>query len=201
VAAQRRAETTELRTALLSAVGHDLRTPLTSIKAAVSSLRDAELVRPQLRAVGYDEVVAQALSTVDPSDTVAVDVGEELPPMLADPGLLERVVANVVDNALRHGSGAAVEVRGSAHAGRVELRVCDRGPGLPRGAAEIVFAPFQRLGSAAPGSTARGDRQTAPGIGLGLSVAKGFVVAMGGTISPRTPWLEQRAHHCAVRSY
>ncbi len=214
--AQRRAETTELRTALLSAVGHDLRTPLTSIKAAAGSLRDPELrlsatdtaellatieestdrlcalvenlldssrlvtgaVRPQLLVVGYDEVVARALATVDRSDAVAVEIVEELPPVLADPGLLERVVANVVDNAVRHGCGAAVEVRGSAHAGRVELRIVDHGPGLPRGAAEAVFAPFQRLGS-----DSIGDRKAVDGIGLGLSVAKGFLDAMGGTLS------------------
>jgi two-component system, OmpR family, sensor histidine kinase KdpD len=214
--AQRRAETTELRTALLSAVGHDLRTPLTSIKAAVGSLRDIELtlsandtdellatieestnrltglvenlldssrlatgaVRAQLRPIGYDEVVAHALATIDRSDAVLIEIGEELPLVLADPGLLERVVANVMDNGLRHARGAAVEIRGSAHAGRVELRVCDHGPGLPRGAADAVFAPFQRLGS-----TERGDRRTGSGVGLGLSVAKGFMEAMGGAIA------------------
>ncbi len=197
-------------------VGHDLRTPLASIKAAVGSLRDAELqlsatdtiellatieestdrltglvenlldssrlatgaVSAQLRPVGYDEIVALALSTVDRSDAVTVEIDAELPPVLADPGLLERVVANVVDNALRHACGAVVDVRGSTHAGRVELRICDRGPGLPSGAADAAFAPFQRLGS-----TVRGDRQTSPGIGLGLWVAKGFMAAMGGVIT------------------
>jgi two-component system sensor histidine kinase KdpD len=210
VDAQRRAEATELRSALLSAVGHDLRTPLTSIKAAVGSLRDRELrlstsdtaellatieesadrlhalvdnlldssriaagaVTPAQRPVGYDEAVARALSSLDGAGAVAVDVAEELPPVLADPGLLERVIANVVDNALRHANGAAVAVRASTHAGRVELRVVDVGPGLPRGAAETVFTPFQRLGD-----------QGGSGVGLGLSVAKGFVDAMGGTIS------------------
>jgi two-component system sensor histidine kinase KdpD len=213
---QRRAETTELRTALLSAVGHDLRTPLTSIKAAVGSLRDPHLrlsaadtaellatieqstdrlaglvenlldssrlatgaVRPNLQPVGYDEVVARALATIDRSDVVVVEIAEDLPLVLGDPGLLERVVANVVDNALRYAHGAAVEVRGSAHAGRVELRIVDHGPGLPRGAAETVFAPFQRLHP-----TERGDRQAVNGIGLGLAVAKGFMEAMGGTVS------------------
>ena len=207
--AQRRAEGTELRTALLSAVGHDLRTPLTSIKAAIGSLRDPELtlspsdigelyeavevsadrltglidnlldssrlatgaVRPLFRAVGMDEVVARALSGVDDLSRVTVDVDEQLTPVRADVGLLERVVANVVDNALRYGGGE-VAIRASAHAAWVELRVVDHGPGLPRGAAEEVFAPFQRLG----------DRDAAPGVGLGLSVAKGFTEAMGGTI-------------------
>ncbi len=207
--AQRRAEGTELRTALLSAVGHDLRTPLTSIKAAIGSLRDEELVlsssdvaelheavevsadrlkglidnlldssrlatgavRPLFRAVGMDEVVARALSGVDDVRRVEVDVDEHLAAVRADVGLLERVVANVVDNALRYGGGA-VAVRASVHAERVELRVVDHGRGLPRGAAEEVFAPFQRLG----------DRDATPGVGLGLSVAKGFTEAMNGTI-------------------
>ncbi|NKQ56479.1 sensor histidine kinase KdpD [Amycolatopsis sp. K13G38] len=207
--AERKAEATELRTALLSALGHDLRTPLTSIKAAIGSLRahDIDLspedtgellataeestdrlaglvdnlldssrlatgaVRPQLRPVGYDEVVWHALSSVDGSDRVRVEVDERLPAVLADPGLLERVAANLVDNALRHGAGA-VAVRASNYAEYVELRVVDHGKGLRKGAADSAFAPFQRLG----------DRDATPGIGLGLSVAKGFTEAMGGTI-------------------
>lgn len=206
--ARRRAEATELRTALLSAVGHDLRTPLTSIKAAVGSLRDPGLrldardtadllatveesadrlralvdnlldssrlaagaVVVDRRPVGYDEVVARALSTLDNTRGITVDVDEHLPRVLADPGLLERVIANVVDNALRH-AGAPVELRASAHADRVELRVVDYGPGLPRGGAETAFASFQRF------TTAGG------GVGLGMAVAKGFADAMDGTIT------------------
>jgi two-component system sensor histidine kinase KdpD len=214
-AARRQAETTELRTALLSAVGHDLRTPLTSIKAAIGSLRDPELrlseqdtgellatveesadrlaglvdnlldssrlatgaVEPKMRPVGYDEVVALALSGIDERRSVQIEVDERLPAVLADVGLLERVVANVVDNALRHGRGSVngeipVAVRGSAYGGQVELRVVDHGRGLPKNSASAVFAPFQRLG----------DRDATTGVGLGLSVAKGFTEAMGGTI-------------------
>ncbi|PXY27095.1 DUF4118 domain-containing protein [Prauserella muralis] len=209
--AERKAQATELRTALLSAVGHDLRTPLTSIKASIGSLRAADLqlspqdtdelletievstdrlaglvdnlldssrlatgaVQPRLQPVGYDEVVALALSNLDGSASVRVDVGEDVPWVCADPGLLERVVANVVDNALRHGrSEQPVAVRASAYGEQVELRVTDHGSGLPKGAADSAFAPFQRLG----------DRDATPGIGLGLSVAKGFTEAMGGTI-------------------
>lgn len=227
--AQRRAETTELRTALLSAVGHDLRTPLTSIKAAIGSLRDTGLrlseedtselleavevsadrltglidnlldssrlatgaVAPRLRAVTYDEVVARALAGIDGREVLSVDVAEHLPPVLADVGLLERVVANVIDNALRHGrlsprrvvdvdgdgrievDEPEIAVRASAYGDRVELRVVDHGQGLPKNTASAVFAPFQRLG----------DRAATPGVGLGLSVAKGFVDAMGGAIT------------------
>lgn len=207
--AQRKAETSELRTALLSAVGHDLRTPLTSIKAAIGSLRDDSLplseedvgelmetveesadrltglvdnlldssrlatgsVEPVLRPVGYYEVVARALAGI--GGEVSVVVAEDLPPVLADLGLLERVVANVVDNALRHGSPSPVAIRASSHGSSVELRVVDHGPGLPKKAGHKLFAPFQRLG----------DRSATPGVGLGLSVAKGFTAAMGGEIS------------------
>ncbi|WP_229693022.1 sensor histidine kinase [Lentzea pudingi] len=207
--AQRKAESAELRTALLSAVGHDLRTPLTSIKAAIGSLRDPSLplseedtaelmetveesadrltglvdnlldssrlatgsVEPVLRPVGYYEVVARALAGTGGEVSVLVD--EDLPPVLADLGLLERVIANVVDNALRHGHPSPVAIRASHHGSSVELRVVDHGPGLPKKAGHKVFAPFQRLG----------DRSATPGVGLGLSVAKGFTAAMGGEIS------------------
>jgi two-component system sensor histidine kinase KdpD len=191
--AQRRAEATELRSALLSAVGHDLRTPLTSIKAVASTLRDPALelsdadttellatleesadrlqalvdnlldsarlatgaVLPQLTAVGYDEVVARALSTVDGGHLVTTEVDD-----------------NLVDNALRHGQGASVLIRAAVHGGEAELQIGDRGPGLPTGALESLFAPFQRLG----------DRASRPGVGLGLAVARGFTEAMGGRI-------------------
>jgi two-component system, OmpR family, sensor histidine kinase KdpD len=209
--AQRQTHAAALRTALLSAVGHDLGTPLTSIKAAIGSLRDRELtlsaadseellatveastdrlhalvdnlldssrlatgaITPALQPVGYDEVVLRALSGLDGARAVGVDIDESLPHVLADAGLLERVVANIVDNALRHGGGSGVAVRASAHADHVELRVVDRGPGIPSESAANMFTPFQRLG----------DRDTTTGIGLGLSVAQGFIDAMGGTIT------------------
>jgi two-component system sensor histidine kinase KdpD len=220
--AQRRAEATELRTALLSAVGHDLRTPLASIKAAIGSLRDPELhlsphdtaellatieestdrltglvanlldssrlatgaVHPHLTPIGYDEVVAKALSGLNDTTSIEVDVDEHLPRVLADAGLLERVIANLVDNALRHGHPVPIKrrptppdeppvaIRASEYSGHVELHVVDHGPGLPKGSSESAFTPFQQLG----------DRTTTNGIGLGLSVAKGFTEAMGGTI-------------------
>ncbi len=204
--AQRQASRTELRTALLSAVGHDLRTPLTSIRAAVDALRDPELrlsesdtaelletvdesaerltglvdnlldssrlatgaVQPVFRAVGYYEAVARALRGL--TGDIEVDVPESLPPVRADIGLLERVIANVAGNALRY--AGTVALRASAHGSEVELRVVDHGRGLPSGTADEVFAPFQRLGDRTPG-----------GVGLGLSVAKGFTEAMDGTIS------------------
>lgn len=215
--AQRRADAAGLRTALLSAVGHDLRTPLTSIKAAASSLRDPSLptsaedraellatveesadrltglvdnlldssrlatgaVTPQRRPVGYPEIVAMALAGLPApglgasGEHVRVEVPDEIPDVLADPGLAERVVANLVDNARRHGGPGPVTLRASAHADRVELRVVDTGPGLPRAKADKLFAPFQRLD----------DRSTDTGVGLGLHVARGFAEAMGGALT------------------
>jgi len=208
--ARRRADATELRSALLSAVGHDLRTPLSSIKAAAGSLRDPGLllseadrgelaatieesadrltgvvnnlldssriatgaISPALQPLRYDEIALLASRGLDGADRVRLEFADDLPEVLADPGLLERVVANLLDNALRHGRGCPVTVRGSTYGDRVELRVVDGGPGVPRGQADRLFAPFQRLGDREP-----------RGLGLGLSVARGFTEAMGGTLT------------------
>ncbi|MFC4945357.1 DUF4118 domain-containing protein [Pseudonocardia sp. GCM10023141] len=213
---RRRAEITETRSALLSAVGHDLRTPLTSIKAAAGSLRDPTLdlppadrieltamieesvdrltalvdnlldssrlaagaVVPLLAPIGYDEVAVRSLAGLDGAARVKIDIDESLPDVVADAGLLERVVANVIDNALRYAPGVPVVLRASAYADRVELRIVDCGPGVPRLSREALFAPFQRLGGAGPS-----DRDGATGVGLGLAVARGFTEAMGGTLT------------------
>jgi two-component system sensor histidine kinase KdpD len=210
-AAQRLEEGSAIRTALLAAVSHDLRTPLAGIKAAVSSLRQQDVewsgadeaallatieesadrldalvanlldmsrlqtgsVRPQLRTVALDEIVAPGLAGLDPGTMLDVDVPESLPLVTGDAGLLERVVANLVENALRHGGSAApVVLRASALAERVELRVVDRGPGVPDAAKEQMFGAFQRLGDAPGGA----------GVGLGLAVARGFARASGGEL-------------------
>ena len=92
--------------------------------------------------------------------------------MLADPGLLERVIANLAANALTHGRARGVVARAAARGDQVELRIIDHGPGLPASRVESMFAPFQR----------RGDRDTTSGVGLGLAVARGFTEAMGGTL-------------------
>jgi two-component system sensor histidine kinase KdpD len=206
------ADADALRTALLAAVSHDLRTPLASIKASVSSLRDDEVTwspddtaeflqtiedetdrltnlvenlldmsRLQAGAlhlvrgvVGFDEVVAKALASLpDSGRGLAVDVPETLPRIDADAGLLERAVANIVANARTSSPpDRPVRVHGSAADDRVELRVIDRGPGVPLEQRERMFRPFQRLG----------DRQSGNGVGLGLAVAKGFVEAMEGEL-------------------
>jgi two-component system, OmpR family, sensor histidine kinase KdpD len=212
--ARRLAEGSKIRTALLAAVSHDLRTPLASIKASVSSLRqpdiswdpedEAELlatieesadqldglvanlldmtrlqtgvVTPLKRLVALEEVVPAALVGV-PWAKVEVDVPETLPPVVADAGLFERALANVVENAARYGAGpvlvTASELRFGKEPDRVELRVVDRGPGVPDSGKQAMFEPFQRLGDVPHGV----------GVGLGLAVARGFLEAMGGTLT------------------
>ncbi|MEU6171749.1 sensor histidine kinase KdpD [Streptantibioticus parmotrematis] len=204
------AEGNRIRTALLAAVSHDLRTPLAAIKAAVSSLRaddvswspqdEADLlegiedgadkldhlvgnlldmsrlqtgtVAPLVQDVDLDEVVPMALGGVPP-DSVALDIPETLPMIHADPGLLERVVANVVENAVKYSpADRRVLIAASALHGRVEVRIADRGPGVPEAGKDRIFEPFQRYGDAPRGA----------GVGLGLAVARGFTEAMGGTL-------------------
>jgi len=210
--AARAASLNQLRSTILNAVSHDLRTPLSSIKAAVSSLRQTDVswsdadrgellatieeeadrlnslvgnlldmsrlqagaLSLALRPIGLDEVVPRALRFVLRGEAyIEVDVPETLSRVKADPALLERAVANVADNALAWSpADRAVHIGASEAAGRVELRIVDRGPGLPAEGRERIFEPFQRFG----------DRPRGEGIGLGLAVAKGFVEAMGGTI-------------------
>jgi two-component system sensor histidine kinase KdpD len=208
------AETDRARTALLNAVSHDLRTPIASAKAAVSSLRSndvewSEQDRRELlanadsaldrltalvtnlldlsrleagalsvtaRPIGLDDVVSRALQMSSAGDRIDLDVPPELPAVVADPGLLERVVANVIENALRYSpDGQQVRIAASAHANMVELRVVDRGPGIPAEARPAVFEPFQRRDD--------GAVSTGAGVGLGLAIARGFVEAMHGLIA------------------
>jgi two-component system, OmpR family, sensor histidine kinase KdpD len=202
----------ELRAAILSAVSHDLRTPLAAIKASVTSLlqRDVEwtpearqefldtineetdrlnavvgnlLDMSRLRAgaleispvpVGLDEVLPAALHSVGvPDRSVRLDVPENLPRVHADRGLLERALANVIANAVRYSPpGSPARVTAGVVDGGVDVRVVDRGPGVPAAERDRLFKPFQRLS----------DSGQSEGVGLGLAVAKGFLEAMGGEI-------------------
>jgi two-component system sensor histidine kinase KdpD len=120
-----------------------------------------------------EEVVVKALASLAGSDRIDVDVDETLPPVAADGALLERVVANLIVNALAFSpDGEPVRVRAGQLGDRVELRVVDRGEGIASADRERVFRPFQRLG----------DNPSGSGVGLGLAVARGFVEAMGGQL-------------------
>jgi two-component system sensor histidine kinase KdpD len=208
--ATRLAEADSLRTALLQAVSHDLRTPLASIKASASSLLQADVawtadqrrefaytieaeadrlnrlvtnlldmsrlqagaVNVMSRTVYLEDIVAAALGSIDHDPTrVDVAVPETVPPVQADPTLLERAVANIVANALAWSPPThVVRIEAAPISDRVHLRVIDRGPGVSTADRERVFQPFQRLG----------DRSNQAGVGLGLAVARGFVHVMGG---------------------
>ncbi len=205
------ARANDLRSALLAAVSHDLRTPLSSIKAASSSLLsdqlafgpdetrvlletiDAEadrlnsLVENLLdmsrlqtgsmdvldQSTDVNELIEAALDSVAPRrQQVAVDVESPLPRIRTDPVLLERAVANLIDNGLVHADGSGLRVEAGPVAGRVDIRVIDRGPGIRPQDRDRVFQPFQRVG----------DTQSRVGVGLGLAVARGFVEAVGGDL-------------------
>jgi two-component system sensor histidine kinase KdpD len=216
----RLAEGNKMRTSILRAVSHDLRTPLAGIKLAVSSLRQddvtfapederellatiedyadrldhlvdnlldmsritADAVNPLLRGLGWHQILPEALRGV-PAERIRNELPANLPYVEADAGMLERVVANLVENAVKYapesdvvlvaraGAGIAVDGRPAS-----ELRVMDHGRGIaPAGVLEL-FQPFQRLDDS-PSS-----RDGRSGIGLGLAVAKGFTEAMGGTL-------------------
>jgi two-component system, OmpR family, sensor histidine kinase KdpD len=204
------AEGNRMRTALLAAVSHDLRTPLASIKASVSSLRQTDVqwsaadeadllatieqnadrldalignlldmsrlhtgsLQPFLRPTAIDEVAPVALLGLDDSPRLEMAVPDGFPLVLADPGLLERVLANLFSNALRHSPPSRPpELHAQLLGDMVALEVVDHGQGVPDEQKERIFEPFTRAG----------DRY--PGVGLGLAVAKGFAEAMGGTIT------------------
>jgi len=206
------AETDALRRSLLQSVSHDLRTPLATIKAAVTSLlqRDVawsssdrqdllstidtatdrldrllvnllDLSRLQSGAlslrsspVALEDVVASALNGISVDGRpLEVDVPETVPLVQADPALLERVVANVVSNALAWSPAERpVRIEAAPVQERVCLRVIDQGPGVPPPQRAHIFEPFSRIG----------DRSNDAGVGLGLAVARGFVTAMQGDI-------------------
>ena len=124
--------------------------------------------------MGLEEVVPAALASLGHRAGRVEATVDDLLAVVADPVLLERVVANLVSNALSWSPpDRPVRVEAGAVAGRVDLRVVDRGPGIAPGDRERVFLPFQRLG----------DQHTTNGVGLGLAVARGFVDAMGGELT------------------
>ncbi|MDA0634876.1 DUF4118 domain-containing protein [Nonomuraea sp. MCN248] len=208
------AEADKMRTALLAAVSHDLRTPLSAAKAAVESLRDQDITwssqdhdellatadesltrlsrlvdnlldMSRLQAgvlglspqpVALEDILPRAVDDLGPlRERIEGDISVDLPDIVADPALLERVLVNLMANAVRHSPPEhKVLLTAGHHHDRVEIRVVDRGPGIPPEDHERVFLPFQRLG----------DRDNGAGVGLGLALARGLTEAMGGTLTP-----------------
>lgn len=216
------AQDNKIRTSVLRAVSHDLRTPLAGIKLAVSSLRQSEvrfsadeeaellatiehysdrmdalvgnlldmsrlsadMVAPVLGPVAWQDVLPAALHGV-PAGRVRRDLPANMPPVEADPGLLERVIANIVENAVKYAPESDILVVGSVGGsgsatvdGRPasELRVVDHGEGVPAESVMAMFRPFQRLDDVSYGA------EGGTGVGLGLAVAKGFTEIMGGIL-------------------
>jgi two-component system sensor histidine kinase KdpD len=136
-------------------------------------------VAPRLSPVQAVDVVDAAIARVPDTGHVLVNLPPDLPALRADPALLEQVLVNVLDNAVRYAPlGSAVMIRGSAGAGQVSLEIIDEGIGIPPDDLPHVFDSFYRA--------RRGDR-TAPGTGLGLAIARGMMEAMGGTIQAISP--------------
>jgi two-component system sensor histidine kinase KdpD len=201
-----------VRAALLAAVGHDLRRPLTAATAAVTGLRvrgatlsagdreelletaeeslgslaqlltdlldvsrvQANVLGVSLVEVDLDDLLPAVLEElhIGPAE-VDLDVPADLPAFTADPVLLIRALVNLLSNARRYSpDGERVVVSASTFADTVQVRVVDRGPGIPVDRRDDVFVPFQRLG----------DTDNATGLGLGLALSKGFVEGMGGTL-------------------
>ncbi len=199
-----------LKTALLRAVSHDLRSPLTAILASADALASPELVLEPADRLGLaegihteatrldrvveqlldlsrlesgaaephrelwhvDELLGQALAGLGTDATrVRVEVEPDTPPLEVDAAQVERVLANLLDNALHYSSpGSGVLVRAERGATELRLHVVDSGPGLPEKEREALFRPFER------GATGRG------GSGLGLAIARGFAEANGGRL-------------------
>jgi two-component system, OmpR family, sensor histidine kinase KdpD len=128
------------------------------------------------RRAGLEEIVARALDDLGPPGRqVVVDIPVSLPEVQVDPAILERVIVNLTTNAIRYSpAGQPPLLTASALGDRVELRVADRGPGIPEPDRDRVFVPFQRLG----------DTDNTTGVGLGLALSRGLAEAMGGTLEP-----------------
>ena len=212
------------KTALLRAVSHDLRSPLTAINAAASGLENATLrlrdedrrallatileesarlgrlvenlldlsrlqagaAQPSAELWPPEELIAQALGELAEGDArVMLELDEEVPPVRVDAAQIERVLVNLIENALKYSPvDSPVRVSVEGRDGEVRLHVVDSGPGIATGERDRVFEPFHR----SPGAGARGA-------GLGLAIARGFAQANGGRV-----WAEptDRGAHLVV---
>jgi two-component system sensor histidine kinase KdpD len=210
------AETERLRSAMLTSISHDLRTPLTTIMAAHSMLRkQGESGDPAIRRELFEQAEGEAerldrfignlidmtqlesgkmkvnLGPIEVGDALEsalarashlivrhpmeVDLPLDLPMVTADFMLLEQVLFNLIDNAVKYApQDTIVSISASAGDGTVVIDVADQGDGIPSDATETIFDKFARV---------RFEDRQRPGTGLGLAICRGFLQAMGGTIS------------------
>jgi K+-sensing histidine kinase KdpD len=207
-----------IKTAVLHAVSHDLRSPLTAIVAAAAGLANPELhledadrvelvttIRSEAdrldRIVGNlldlsrlesgvaaphpelwpaEELVGRAVEQLGAEgERVVADIGADTPPVRVDAVQIERVLVNLLDNALKFSPpGSPVQVRVDESGGQLLLHVVDQGPGVAAGEREAVFEPFRR-----------GDGAAVRGAGLGLAIARGFSEANGARVwAEDDPW-------------
>jgi len=205
-------ESERLRSALLSAVSHDLRTPLTVLVGLADSLalarpplpvalsETATALRDQaLRLSGLvhnlldmarfqvgkarlkkewqplEEVVGAALKDLGArleSCPIRIDLAADLPPLEFDAVLMERVLCNLLENAVKYAPQGPIAIEARQAGEWVAVSVLDEGPGLPQGVEESLFELFER-----------GRHEgTATGVGLGLAICRAIVEAHGGTI-------------------
>jgi len=201
------------RTALLAAIGHDLRTPISTIKATASGVlasdvawssedlteawtlvdeeadRLADLLTNLLDKARL-EAGSQIVQAIDvevadllrrhriPGVAVRLKLPHDLPLVVADPGLMERVMHNIIANVQRHaGPGADVVITAASEDGFVIINVDDNGRGVAEERIDEIFRPFHAAGDRVRGGT-----------GLGMAIVKAFVEAMGGTVeASRSP--------------
>lgn len=169
--------TTDDQSALL-ATAH---ASLAQISRLIEGLLDVSRVQHRAGAVSLlptalADVARTAVATVPKADRLAIEVPTELPSVLTDPMLLERVIANVVANALRYSPpGMPPRLTAQRHGCWAELRVIDQGPGVPPTRWAHLFQPFERLG----------DARSATGLGLGLAISLSLANAIGATLTPQ----------------
>lgn len=210
-------EGNSMRTAILQAVSHDLRTPLTAIKLSASALQQpgvtfdkederqllgtieessdrlnalvenlldmsriaGDTVAPLTQSVSWNDVMARALRGIDVT-RLRPELPDNLPLIDADPGMLERVIANILENAIKYGGDNVRVTALASDQGQPgtdshpmgSIRIIDRGPGITEVQRQRLFDAFQRFN----------DDSSTQGIGLGLAVARGFALAMRGSV-------------------
>jgi two-component system, OmpR family, sensor histidine kinase KdpD len=154
---------------------------LDQLTKIVASLLDVSRLEAGAQAIfprpaHLGDILADSLDGLGPqARPVIADIPSGLPAVMADPAITERVIANLLNNALRYSPAASPpELTARADGDRVELRVVDHGPGIPETDRRRAFVPFCRLG----------DPDVRTGVGLGLVVSRGLTEAMGGTVEP-----------------